>query len=68
MSHVKVTAMTKMAYCDLSGISPQRISPCDLDPRRRKLSMTHTPTMQEMTANTCYTLKPIRVIVGTKYP
>jgi hypothetical protein len=52
MSHVNVTAMMKSAYCDRSGICPQRIAPRDSAPRPRKTSMTVTPMMHASTAST----------------
>ena len=66
MSQVKVIARTKIAYCDRSGISPQRISPLDPAPRTMNRSITVTPMMHASTATTCNGLSTAtRVMVST---
>ncbi len=66
MSQVNVTARMNSAYCERSGIWPQRIAPRDSAPRTSARSTAVTPTMHASTATTWYTLKPIRTIASTK--
>jgi hypothetical protein len=51
MSQVKVTTSTKSAYCERSGISPQRIAPRDVAPRPIEVETT-TATIVASTAST----------------